>query len=75
MIRGGMSNDSEKRLFLEHLRGIRAEAGKIQKCRIREMRRIIIIGFCVSMLPGMAHGKIVDNMLYKDYYNSITKTI
>lgn len=54
MIRGGMSNDSEKGLFLEHLQGFRAEAGKIQKYRIMEMRRIIIIGSCVSMLPGRA---------------------
>ncbi len=75
MIRGGMSNDSEKRLFLEHLQGFRAEIGKTQKCRIMEARRIIIIGSCVSMLPGRAHGKIVDNILYKDYYNSITKMI
>lgn len=60
---------------MEHLREVRVEAGKTQKCRIMEMRRIIIIGSCVSMLPGRAHGKIVDNILYKDYYNSITKMI
>ena len=60
---------------MEHLREVRVETGKTQKCRIMEMRRIIIIGFCVSMLPGRAHGKIVDNILYKDYYNSITKMI
>lgn len=75
MIRGGMSNDSEKRLFGASA-GVSGGDRKNTEMpdygnEMHNYNRIL----CIHAAGQGAHGKNVDNMLYKDYYSSITKMI